>query len=96
MCVMSPSVTKIEHRKIEPITKHLFPLQDKSIKLAKQNRNIKEEIRGYDNQVWIWMQIDLKIKANKNRLQMQIYEKEDPGAIGFTSGFSREKIANGG
>ena len=29
MCVMSLSVTEIEHRKIEPITKHLFPLQDK-------------------------------------------------------------------
>ena len=53
MRVMSPSVTEIEHRKIKPITKHLFPLQDKSIKLAKQNRNIKEEIRGDDNQVWI-------------------------------------------
>ena len=38
MCVMSPSATEIEHRKIEPITKHLFPLQDKSIKLAKQNQ----------------------------------------------------------
>ena len=26
----------------------------------------------------------------KSRSQRQIYEKEDPGAIGFTSGFSRE------
>ena len=26
---MSLSITEIEHRKIEPITKHLFPLQDK-------------------------------------------------------------------
>ena len=37
MRVMSPSVTEIEHRKIELITNHLFPLHDKSIKLAKQN-----------------------------------------------------------
>ena len=35
--------------------------------------------------------VDLKIKANKNRSQRQIYEKEDPGPVGFTSGFSREK-----
>ena len=27
----------------------------------------------------------------KSRSQWQIYEKEDPGAVGFTSGFSREK-----
>ena len=47
MRVTSPSITEIEHRKNEPITKHLFPLQDKSIKLAKQNPNIGEEIRGY-------------------------------------------------
>ena len=54
MCVMSLFVTEIEHRKIEPITKHLFLLQDKKIKLAKQNPNIGEEIRGYNNQAWIW------------------------------------------
>ena len=27
----------------------------------------------------------------KSRSQRQIYEKEDLGAVGFTSGFSREK-----
>ena len=27
----------------------------------------------------------------KSRSQMQIYEKEDPGVVVFTSGFSREK-----
>ena len=26
----------------------------------------------------------------KSRSQRQIYEKEDPGAVGFTSGFSQE------
>jgi hypothetical protein len=31
MCGMSLSVTGIEHHKIEPITEHLFPLQDKQI-----------------------------------------------------------------
>ena len=29
MPVMSLSITEIEHRKIEPITKHLFSSQDK-------------------------------------------------------------------
>ena len=53
MRVMSLSVTEIEHRKIKPITKQLFPLQDKSIKLAKQNQIIKEEIWGYNKHVWI-------------------------------------------
>ena len=46
---MSLSVTGIEHRKIEPITKHLFPWQDKSTLLAKPNQWIGEEIRGYNN-----------------------------------------------
>ena len=27
----------------------------------------------------------------KSRSQRQIYEKEDPGAVDFTSGFSRER-----
>jgi hypothetical protein len=35
--------------------------------------------------------IDLEIKANKKYIARQIYEKEDPGAVGFTSGFSGEK-----
>jgi hypothetical protein len=37
MCGMSLSVTGIENHKIEPITEHLSPLQDKSIYLAKLN-----------------------------------------------------------
>ena len=43
---MSPSVTGIEHRKIEPITKRVFPLQDKSIYLAKPNGYIKEKYKA--------------------------------------------------
>ena len=35
--------------------------------------------------------IDLKINTRKKWIARQIYEKEDPGAVGFTSGFSREK-----
>ena len=49
MRFMSLSITEIEHRKIEPITKHLFPLQGKKIKLAREKPNIREEIQGYNN-----------------------------------------------
>ena len=41
--VVSPPVTGIEHRKIEPTTRHLFPLQDKQIKLAKKISEKKYE-----------------------------------------------------
>ena len=44
---LSLSITGIKHHKIEPTTEHLLPLQDKYIKLAKQNPNIGEQIRGY-------------------------------------------------
>ena len=52
MHVMSLSVTKIEHHKIEPITKHLFQWQEKSIQLAKPNQNFGEYIRGYNNHAY--------------------------------------------
>ena len=52
-CLVAPSVTGKEYRKIEPITKHLFTLQDKQIKVSKQKPNIGEQIRGYNNQDWI-------------------------------------------
>jgi hypothetical protein len=43
-CLAAPSVTGKEHRKIEPITKHLFPWQEKSIQLAQLNQSFEEEI----------------------------------------------------
>ena len=48
-CLVVPIVTGKGHRKIEPITKHLFPWQEKSIQLAKPNQSFGEEIRGYNN-----------------------------------------------
>ena len=44
---MSLSVTKIEHHKIEPITKHLFPLQDE--RSCWPEKNIIEEYEAITN-----------------------------------------------
>ena len=52
MCVTSPSVTEIEHCKIEPITKHIFPFQEKSIYFDKHNKSFGKEIRGYNNHAY--------------------------------------------
>ena len=35
--------------------------------------------------------LDLKINTRKKYITKKIYEKEDPGVVGFTSGFSQEK-----
>ena len=35
--------------------------------------------------------IDLNKNAKEKKIARKIYEEEDPGAVGFTSGFFREK-----
>ena len=52
MCLATPSVTGWGHRKIEPITKHLFPLQENQSSWPNQTKVSEKKYEGYNNHAY--------------------------------------------